>query len=230
MTILVRAPLHLDPPSAAPLMADLGFLASSDLPDRPGPAFLMLALREVPTLHHYDPESVEYWVTEAGRGVRRSLTRKTRLPIDTDFSWGLIRIVDRLHVTNEYLTFGGRLSAACVGDVVIAAFISPAPLLRRGGHSQGWDRGADSLGAFFGRFLLAVDYRPHFEDQAARADPVTRYAAFLVDVLARFRTSTQLRAGQTDLWNLLQVEERRLRANRPIEWAAGAALQHEATS
>lgn len=229
MTILARAPENLDPASAAPLMADLGFLASPDLPDRPGPAFLMVALRAAPTLHHYDPESVEYWVSEGGRGVRRSLTRETRLPIDIEFSWGLIRIVDRLHVTNEYLTFGGRLSAASVDDVVIAAFISPAPLLRRGGHSQAWDRGAESLGAFFGRFLLAVDYRPQFEDQAARADPITRYAAFLVDAGARFRASTHLRVEQADLWSLLQVEERRLRANHPIEWAAGEALRRETT-
>jgi hypothetical protein len=230
MTILTRAPLHLDPASAAPLMADLGFRASSDLPDRPGPAFLMVALREAPTLHHYDPESVEYWVTEAGRGVRRSLTRETRLPIDTDFSWGMIRIVDRLHVTNEYLTFGGRLSAARVDDVVIAAFVSPAPLLRRGGHSQGWDRGADSLGAYLGRFLRAVDYAPGFEDRAARADPVTRYAAFLVDAMDRYRASTLLRVEQPELWNLLQVEERRLRADHPVEWAAGEDLRREATA
>ena len=59
-------------------------------------------------MHHYDPEIVAYWVNKAGRGVPRTLTRETRLPIDTEFSWGLIRIVDRLGVTNEYLTFGGQ--------------------------------------------------------------------------------------------------------------------------
>ena len=129
-------PTHLDPASAARLLTDYGFLAISDLPDRPGPAYLMVALREAPTLHHYDPEAVEYWVTESGRGARRTLTRDTPLPIETAFSWGLIRIVDRLHVTNEYLTFGGRLSAQIVDGVAIAVFNSPAPLLRRGGHSQ----------------------------------------------------------------------------------------------
>jgi hypothetical protein len=127
-------PTELAPNWAAPLLADLGFLASPDLPDRPGPAYLLVAIREVPTLRHYDPEVVEYWVTEAGRGTRRTLGRETRLPIETEFSWGLIRIVDRLRVTNEYLTFGGRLSAAAVDGAVIAVFTSPAPLLRRGGH------------------------------------------------------------------------------------------------
>lgn len=229
MTVIQRAPTQLDPASAAALMADQGFLASSDLPHRPGPAYLLVALREAPTLHHYDPEAVEYWVTEAGRGARRRLTRETRLPVETDFSWGLIRIVDRLRVTNEYLTFGGRLSAASIDGVVVAVLSSPAPLLRRGGHSQGWDQGAESLGAFFGRFLLAVDYVPGFEGRAARAGPVTRYAAFLADAMARYRASPVLRTQQPELWTLLQADERRLRASQPTEWADGEALRREVT-
>ncbi len=228
MTILEQAHMTLVPASAASRMADLGFLANPDLPDRPGPAYLLVALRDAPTLRHYDPETVEYWVTEAGRGARRTLTRESRLPIESDFSWGLIRIVDRLRVTNEYLTFGGRLSAVSIDGVVIAVFTSPAPLLRRGGHSQAWDRGADSLGAFFGRFLRAVDFAPGFEDRASRADPLTRYAAFLVDAMARYRASTLLRLEQPDLWNLLLAEERRLRENHATEWAAGEDLRRDA--
>jgi hypothetical protein len=219
----------LDPTSAALMLAHLGFLASSDLPDRPGPAFLLVALREVPTLHHYDPEAIEYWVTEAGRGVPRSLTRSTPLPIRADFSWGLIRIVDRLHVTNEYLTFGGRLTADAVDGDVIVVCTSPAPLLRRGGHSQLWDQGAASLGAYFGRFLVAVDYAHGFEARAAQADPVTRYAAFVADAMARYRSSPQLRENQPELWTLLQAEERRLRTQRPSEWHGGEVLRRATT-
>jgi hypothetical protein len=214
----------LDPASAAALMRGFGFLATSDLPDRPGPASLLVALREVPTLHHYDPEAIQYWGNHSGRGVPRTLTRETPLPVETDFSWGLIRIVDRLRVTNEYLTFGGHLSAALVDGVVIAVFSSAAPLLRRGGHSQVWDLGADSLGAFFSRFLLAVDYGAGFEDLASSASPVSRYAAFLIDAMARYRASPRLRGQQPELWTLLRCEERRLKAENPMEWAAGEAL------
>jgi hypothetical protein len=224
MTPIALPPTQLGPASAAGLMSDLGFLAYSDLPDRPGPAYLLVAMRRQPTLHHYDPEAVQYWTNASGRGVPRTLTRDTRLPIETEFSWGLIRIVDRLHVTNEYLTFGGQLSAAPVDGVVIAVFTSPAPLLRRGGHSQVWDVGADAVGAFFGRFLLAVDYRPGFEDLAARASPVSRYAAFLVDAMGRYRTSPRLRTEQPELWTLLRSEATRLRERSPSEWAAGEAL------
>ena len=225
-----HVPSRLDPASAGRLLANLGFLASPDLPDRPGPAYLLVALRDAPTLRHFDPEAVEYWVSEKGRGVRRTLTRSSVLPIDTDFSWGLIRVVDRLRVTNEYLTFGGHMTARSLDDAVVAVFTSPAPLLRRGGHSQAWDLGADSLGAFFSRFLLAVDYAPGFEARAAGADPVTRYAAFLVDAMGRYRSSPTLRVDRPDLWTLLQTEARRLQTDRPRDWEAGAALWREASS
>ena len=57
-----------------------GFLAYPDLPDGPGPAFLIVALRSAPTLRHYDPEAVEYWVTEDGCGARRTMSRATPMP------------------------------------------------------------------------------------------------------------------------------------------------------
>ena len=220
--------LDLDPASAALLLADLGFLASSDLPDRPGPAYLLVALRAAPTLRHYDPEAVEYWVSEGDRGIRRTLTRETRLPIDGDFSWGLIRITDRLHVTNEYLTFGGRMTAEAIDGDVVAVFTSPAPLLRRGGHTQAWDRGADSLGAYFARLMVSVDYAHGFERRVAQAGPTTRYAAFVADAVARCRASSVLRGRDPDLWSLLEAEERRLRTHHPDEWAAGTVLRRQA--
>lgn len=214
----------LDPAGAALVLENLGFIASADLPDRPGPAYLLVALRAEPTLRHYDPELVEYWVTVARRGTRRRLTRDTELPVETEFSWGLIRIVDRLKVSNEYLTFGGQLAAASIDDAVVAVFTSPAPLLRRGGHSQGWDHGAECVGAFFGRLLVAVDYVPGFEARMAEAEPLVRYAAFVSDIIPRYRGSPALRSGHPELWALLEAEERRLRADHPAQWAGGSAL------
>ena len=202
-----------------------GFVAHPDLPDGPGPAFLLVALRPVPTLQHYDPEAVDYWVTKDGRGERRTLTHDTPMPQSEDYSWGLIRLVDRLGVSNEYLTFGGHLDAALIGDVVVAAFASQAPLLRRGGHSQGWDAGADALGAFFARLMVAVDFRPGFEQAFAAATPLARYTR----IRARRRSTTP--CGRT-----LGVVRRRSRppratrgrpaeASAPTEWdAAGAFL------
>jgi hypothetical protein len=228
MDVRRPTPLPFDPAGAAPLVRHWGFIASSDLPDRPGPAYLVVALRPVPTLRHYDPEKVEYWISEDGRGARRTLTRASQMPIHAGYSWGVIRIVDRLHVTNEYLSFGGRLSAELVDGVVVAVFTSPVPILRRGGHSQDWDEGAATLGAFFSRLLLAVDVAPGFEARTTSADPVTRYAAFVADTMARYRASPTVRLARPRLWTLLQAEERGLREDHPIEWAAGDALRIDA--
>ncbi|HEX7473112.1 MAG TPA: hypothetical protein VF323_08510 [Candidatus Limnocylindrales bacterium] len=221
-------PPTLDPPVAAALLANLGFLASSDLPARPGPAYLLVALRPTPTLHHYDPERVDYWATVAGRGTRRTLAREATVPAGSAFSWGLIRIVDRLQVTNEYLTFGGELAVGPVGDTTIAVFTSPAPLLRRGGHSQGWDHGAQSVGAFFGRLLVAVDYIPRFETLLAAASPLARYSAFVREEVERYRMSAELRSSHAELWTLLETEERRLQREQTVAWTEGAALLREA--
>ena len=216
------------PDEAAGAVADFGFLVRSDLPDRPGPAVLLIALRDRPAKTHYDPDVVEYWVTRDGRGRREQLTRTTPLPIDDRaFDWGLIRVVDRLGVTNEYLTFGGRLSAAAIEGVSVAVFESPVPLLRRGGHSQGWDDAAENVGAFFGRALVAVDYVPGFEGRLGDARPEARYAAFVVDLAARYRAGTALREAQPHLWSLISAEERRMARTHPDDVRAGRHLLDE---
>lgn len=213
--------------SASRRLAHWGFLAEPDLPDRPGDATLMVALRSRPTLEHFDPQRVEYWVSNRGRGQRAELTCHTALPLDQPFSWGLIRVVDRIPVSNDYLTFGGRLVADVVDDVLVAVFTSPAPLLRRGGHSQGWDPAATALGAFFARLMVAVDFAPGFESLVSAADPIARYAAFLADLTERYRGSTALRSADPHLWALLAAEERRLRRDEPSAWTTGRTLLAE---
>jgi hypothetical protein len=209
---------------AARRLAPWGFLADPDLPDRPGPASLVVALRERPTLRHYDPEVVEFWATHDGRGAHETITRDTSMPFTSRVSWGPIRILDRLHETNGYLGFGGRCDADRLDGAVIVAFTSAAPILRRGGHSQGWDEGADAVGAFFGRLLVTVDYVPGFEERLGETSPLARYAAFLQDAEARDQS---LPIGARDLRpfaRTVRYEASRLRADHPDEWRDGAAL------
>ncbi|HEY7522328.1 MAG TPA: hypothetical protein VH720_01550 [Candidatus Limnocylindrales bacterium] len=213
-----------EPGDVAVQLADWGFLASPDLPDRPGPATLFVALRSAPTLRHYDPEQITYWVSDGNRGVSRELTRDTRMPIRSAFAWGMIRIVDRVKVTNDYLAFGGRLTADAVEGMTAVAFLSPAPILRRGGHSQGWDAAAEQVGAFFGRLKIAIDYTPGIEARCAAATPLALYGAFLVDFVRRYESSAKLRELNPDTWLLLSGEERRLRADHPDDWMRGWEL------
>jgi hypothetical protein len=222
---MVYLPPSIDPARAARLLARWGFLADPDLPDRPGPAYLLVAIRAQPTLRHYDPELVEYWVTGAnGFGAHEALTFASRLPRRTEFSWGRISVLDRKGVTNRYLTFGGTLTAERIDGEVIAVFESPAPLLRRGGHSQGWDIGSHSVAGFFGRFRAAAGYAHEFERLAADTDPVSRYCAFVAEFVERYRASEYLRDRYPKLWTIMVAEERRLRREHPGAWDAGAEL------
>jgi hypothetical protein len=224
----VAEPLLAPPPSKR--LADLGFLSGPDLPDRPGPAYLLVALRDEPTLRHYDPERIEYWTSQRGRGVREELSRATPMPLDRPFSWGMIRLVDRRAATNEYLTFGGRLSAAEVDGATIAVFTSPAPMLRRGGHSQIWDEGTQELGAFFARMIAAVDMDPALETRLAAADPLVRYGVFLADVVERYRASPELRTLDPASWTLLRAEESLMRREHADAWHEGTTILAESRS
>ena len=108
-----------------------------------------------------------------------------------------------------------------MAETTVAVITSPAPILRRGGHSQGWDEGAENLGAFFARLLLAVDYTPGFELRVAAATPLTRYAAFLIDTVTRYDASPALRASHPNLWLLLRTAEETLRGEHPDDWTSG---------
>jgi len=233
MTTTFRSPAESVPvETAAGRLADLGFLAGPDLPDRPGPGYLLVAIRAHPTLRHYDPERVEFWATVKGHGVRRALTRATPMPVDGAFAWGMIRIIDRLRVTNEFLTFGGHLSAAVVEDATVAVFRSAAPMLRRGGHSQPWDEGADQLAAFFGRLTASLG-APGLEADVAAVDEHARYCAFLADVGERYRACPALSASSPEIWGLMRCEEAKMRAAHPVAWMEGERLlaaMHRATA
>lgn len=209
---------------AARRLAPWGFLADPDLPDRPGPASLIVALRARPTLRHYDPEVVEFWSTRGGRGAHETITRETRMPLSVGVSWGAIRILDRLAETNAYLGFGGRCEADLIDETLIVAFTSPAPLLRRGGHSQRWDEGADTIGAFFGRLLVTVDYVPGFEARLADAAPLARYAAFIQDADERNRSLPTAAREMRPFTSTVRSEVARLRSEHPDAWRDGALL------
>jgi len=208
------------------LMKDLGFLLVPAVPVRDMPAYLLVALRPHPTLRHYDPEAIEFWVEHEGRGLAQSVDHTTHLPIDAPFSWGPIRIVDRIGATNEYLTFGGRLSAMAREGTRVFVFSSPAPLLERGGHSQGWDLGAQELAAFFARLRAAVSDRV-FEARIAAAQPAELYAAFVHDLVARYKEHDLLQRMNPVAWEQLEREDARLRRSEPGVRSAGEALLDE---
>jgi hypothetical protein len=222
--MMTTIPSTIEPATAAPMLQHWGFLAHSDLPDREGPSFLLVSIRPRPTLEHYDPEEMSYWVAENGRGSPAVLARTSKLPVDAETTWGMVRVTDRLRVTNEWLSFGGRLRAELIEEAIVGVLSSSAPLLRRGGHSQGWDVGAPSVAAFFAKVRAVAGVDPRFEAAEASADPLARYGCFVAEQLRRYRHSEVLQSLDPDLWRLTRHEEQRMRTVHPAEWARALGL------
>jgi len=147
---------------AEKLLAGLGFcLTEADPAHGVDAAHLLVAIRPQPTLAHFDPERVEYWATESGRGRPRVLDRETHVPNTSDFAWGQIVLVDRLGVRNEFLSFGGSMRVQTTADgTVYVDCSSHAPILRWSGHSQAVDPMAGEVGAFLARLKVPIDFVP----------------------------------------------------------------------
>jgi hypothetical protein len=213
---------------AGRLLANLGFTLYHASPDLPrGGADLLVALREVPALTHFDPELVEYWVAREGRGRPARLERSSRLPLTVEFEWGAIRIIDRLGVENQFLSFGGELRAQELERATaVVRFRSPAPIFRWAGHSQGVDPLTDEVGAFFGRLMVPVDFEPGAESRIAEAPPLVLYAACVADVRERFGHRRGGLAQEPEPARWARAEAARLERDAPEAWRAAPALRH----
>ncbi|MBA3877330.1 MAG: hypothetical protein C0498_10395 [Anaerolinea sp.] len=218
--------------ATAEALRDLGFtLLNSDRPAAPGGSQLLVALRDRPTLRHFDPELVTCWVAAEGRGRPLAIDRRSPAG-ERGILWGHIHVVDRLGVENRFLSFGGSLRVADVAPGLrVVRHISPGPVVRWGGHSQGSDALAGEIGAFFGRLIVPVDYAPGGEARLAAEPADHLYAAFLRDAAARRRDAAHRRAAlRVDqdrgdpLGPWIGAEAARVRTLHPAWWDAAGRL------
>jgi hypothetical protein len=212
--------------TAGELLATLGFrLVQGDRPGLPGGANLLVALRDHPTLEHFDPEEVSYWAAVAGRGRLAAIDRRAAVPSVTTVSWGRVHVVDRLGEENRFLTLGGELRAEALdAHLTVVALHSPGPIVRWAGHSQGIDPLAGEVGAFFGRLMVPVDFVPGAEGRLGATPPGVLYATFLDDTHRRLARVPPLGQADADLGHWIAAEVGRVRAADPDAWAAGVAL------
>ncbi|MGA3058004.1 MAG: hypothetical protein ABSE70_08235 [Candidatus Limnocylindrales bacterium] len=217
------------PEQAARLLANLGFQLVE--PERTGgdeTSSLLVALRPTPTLRHFDPESIDYWITEGGRGRAARLDRETPFPVVCDFSWGEIALTDRLGVRNEFLSFGGALRAQMTPDATaLVGFSSQAPILRGSGHSQGTDPLAAEVGVFIARLKVPIDFVPGVEAMIARAAPLALYSAFIQFVRERLARARGLLDANRWLADWSSREGARMEAVAAEHWKAAKELRRQ---
>lgn len=215
-----------DVAEVAQRLAHLGFLLESPPPAHPGNARLLVGFRPRPTLAHFDPEVVRFWRTGADRrGHPTELTAQTRTPMRAEFSWGRVEVIDRFGIENAFATLGGEVSLdRAGGQLTVAVFRSPGPILRLGGHSQEIDREGVELGAFFGRMMVPIDFEPGVEAAISAATPLERYAAFVGYELGRYAGHPALREEDPAAAAAMGAEARRLAVEHPESWELGRRL------
>jgi hypothetical protein len=216
--------------TAAAELADLGFVLrdGSEPGTVPGPR-LLVAFRPAPTLEHFDPEEATFWAFGDGHGTLQSLTRETArkagLPIARTFSWGRIRVLDRVPVHNQFLSFGGTLLAGETADgTLIASFASPAPILRWAGHSQLSDPFVDVVGSFFARLMVPVDFQEGAEARIGATSPEGLYAAAVRRADARLHATRRLADADPDLATMVAAQVGRFAREAPEAWREGEEL------
>jgi hypothetical protein len=213
---------------AAELLADLGFtVINGDDPTAPGGSNLLVALRDEPTERHFDPELVSYWHFDGEVGRIATIERDDPAePRKTTFSWGRIRLVDRLHVENDFIGFGGTLRLADPDPQTrLVQFHAPAPIFRWAGHSQGLDWLTDEVGAFFARLMIPIDYKGGAEQLVGEVGPAALYAAFVQDAWRRFAATRLEREAEPELARWARREGHRLEHDDPEAVEAGRQLR-----
>jgi hypothetical protein len=214
------------PDAAAQLVADLGFRLVGEGIDPPDDGHLVVALRDAPTLRHFDPESIAFYGPNATGAAVVTVGRLQPGQVrERPALWGHVHVVDRVPVENRFLTFGGRLRmAGLAGGLTVAHLSSPVPIVRWGGHSQGTDSLAGAIGAFFGRLIVPVDFTPGAASRIAALTPEVLFIAFLIDEVGR-RAAARMRGVEPfelDRW--LEAAWLRWRGNEPARTDATALL------
>jgi len=209
------------------ILATLGFtLVEPDRTSGDEASHLVVALRAQPTLQHFDPETIDYWITDGVRGRAAKMDRETRLQAVSDFSWGRIGLTDRLGIKNEFLTFGGTMRAQMSADAsVLVDFSSNAPIMRWAGHSQTSDPLAAEVGSFFARIKVPIDFVPGTEAMVAKAAPRTLYCAFIQSVRERLTRAQTLREANRWLADWVTRETQRMETGSSDHWKAAGELR-----
>ena len=190
---------------APELLTNVGYLLVRGSPFERGPAYLLVAIRPRPTRAHFDPERIEYW--SAGPGAAQEATLEWPIVVaPSTYSWGTIKIIDRVAAVNRFVSFGGSLSSARDGALSAALFRSDAPILAVSGRGEAGDPLAASVVGFFARLAAACGADSTLARDVSAMDPLTIYAAYLVRALELYASGPAAPTAPSRLLALLRSE------------------------
>jgi hypothetical protein len=167
---------------APELLSNIGYLLVHGSPLDHGPAYLLVAVRPRPTRAHFDPERIEYWSMGPGRSHPATLEWPIAVQSSV-YSWGTIKVIDRVAAIGRFVSFGGSLGGIRDGTLSAALFRSEAPILAVGGRADAGDPLAASVVGFFARLSAACSADAQLARDVSAMTPLAVYAAYLARAL-----------------------------------------------
>jgi hypothetical protein len=208
---------------APELLSEVGWLLVHGSPFEHGPAYLLVAIRPRPTRAHFDPERIECWCPGSAAAEQATLEWPIAKPPPT-YSWGTIKVIDRVAAVNKFASFGGSLSGVRDGQLSAALFRSEAPILAVSGRGDAGDPLAASVVGFFARLAAACGADSELSRDVSAMDPLVLYAAYLVRALELYGGDLAALAAPPRLQALLRSELCLLERDSGASAAAGEAL------
>lgn len=208
---------------APELLSDIGYLLVHGSPFERGPAYLLVAIRPRPTRAHFDPERIDYW--SAGSGAAQPATLEWPIAVPPPaYSWGTIKVVDRVAAVNRFVSFGGSLSVAHDGALSAALFRSEAPILAVSGRGEAGDPLAANVLGFFARLAASCGADSALARDVSAMEPLAVYAAYLVRALELYTGHRAVPTAPPRLQTVLRSELCLLDRDAGPAAAAGEAL------
>ena len=175
---------------------------------------LLVAIRQEPTEHHYDPERLRFRLRDA-TGEVRWRTASWRTPVEESgrICPAPLTLYDRHDKEVEFFTFGGTVDSTLHPDGLFYMFSSPAPILELVPPKETVpDQLAYEAEGILGELEEAwqEQYGEGFAGRLTEVEPLTLYCAILNAILLRYQAAPALQEAYHTLYAALQKEKKHL--------------------
>lgn len=192
-------------------MENSGFeMVARPHPRSPGYNGLLVAMRRIPTERHYDPETVQLFLSEGqGYPALATLHMDSELGDRNRICPGQLEITDRFNKRLGFFTFGGEVDVAVAPGVNVFTIRSPAPILSlsNGFRDEMADQLASGTEALWARLRVRWGVNDSaFMRRLASLHPLELYAATLESLHVSYQDSPILRQTFPEFYGMLRRE------------------------
>ncbi len=188
-------------------------------PHCPGYTGLLVAIRDKPTLQHFDPEWIRLQTLRSSGAPEWTTLGLSSGPARSRRVYpGELMIGDRKGKQEEFVTFGASVESEGVPTETVYSIRSSAPILRL---TRNLSTGPDQLAAEFGRLMAGVRANAISDDRLnwrlAEISPAALYVASLRSIFQQYEADASLRECFAILHDLLHEEQKWLQESG--QWA-----------